>query len=50
VVAFDLKAFFILTAKDPVSVTASNMSDFLAHQPGDRTVIRLAEVARPGHA
>jgi integrase/recombinase XerD len=42
-VAFDLKAFFTVTRKDPVEVTAADVFDFLAHQRGDRTVIRLAD-------
>jgi integrase/recombinase XerD len=41
-VAFDLKAFFAVITKDPVQVTAADVFDFLAHQRGDRTVIRLA--------
>lgn len=31
-VAFDLKAFFTVTGKDPVLVTAADVFDFLAHQ------------------
>ena len=42
-VAFDLKAFFMVTGKDPVEVTAADVFDFLAYQRGDRTVIRLAD-------
>jgi site-specific recombinase XerD len=42
-VAFDLKAFFTVVCKDPVEVTAADVFDFLAHQRGDRTVIRLAD-------
>jgi len=42
-VAFDLKAFFAVVGKDPVEVTAADVFDFLAHQRGDRTVIRLAD-------
>src|SRR6266704_3568600 len=42
-VAFDLKAFFSVTGKDPVEVTAADVFDFLAHQRGDRTVVRLAD-------
>ena len=42
-VAFDLKAFFAVTGKDPVEVTAADVFDFLAHQRGDRTVVRLAD-------
>jgi len=42
-VAFDLKAFFTVTGKDPVEVTAADVFEFLAHQRGDRTVVRLAD-------
>jgi integrase/recombinase XerD len=42
-VAFDLKAFFTVVGKDPVAVTAADVFDFLAHQRGDRTVVRLAD-------
>jgi len=42
-VAFDLKAFFTVVAKDPVEVTAADVFEFLAHQRGDRTVVRLAD-------
>src|SRR3974390_3928897 len=42
-VAFDLKAFFAVTGKDPVDVTAADVFEFLAHQRGDRTVVRLAD-------
>jgi integrase/recombinase XerD len=42
-VAFDLKAFFVVVAKDPVAVTAADVFDFLADQRGDRTVIWLAD-------
>jgi site-specific recombinase XerC len=42
-VAFDLKAFFTVAGKDPVEVTAADVFDFLAHQRGDRRVIRLAD-------
>ena len=41
--AFDLKAFFAVTGKGPVEVTAADVFDFLAGQRGDRTVIRLAD-------
>src|ERR1700756_2112171 len=40
-VAFDLKAFFTVTGKDPVAVTAADVFAFLAEQRGDRTVVRL---------
>jgi site-specific recombinase XerD len=42
-VAFDLKTFFTVVAKDPVSVVAADVFEFLAHQRGDRTVVRLAD-------
>jgi integrase/recombinase XerD len=41
-VAFDLKSFFAVTGKDPAEVTAADVFEFLAHQRGDRTVVRLA--------
>jgi integrase/recombinase XerD len=42
-VAFDLKAFFLVAGKEPVSVTAADVFEFLADQRGDRTVVRLAD-------
>jgi integrase/recombinase XerD len=42
-VAFDLKAFFAVVAKDPAEVTAVDVFEFLAHQRGDRSVVRLAD-------
>jgi site-specific recombinase XerC len=42
-VAFDLKAFFTVTGKEPVEITAADVFEFLAHQRGDRTVVRLAD-------
>src|SRR5262245_66522451 len=42
-VAFDLKVFFAVTGQDPVEVTAADVFEFLAHQRGDRTVVRLAD-------
>ena len=42
-VAFDLKAFFMVTARNPVEVTAADVFEFLAHQRGDRSVVRLAD-------
>ena len=42
-VAFDLKAFFMVTGKDPVEVTAADVFEFLADQRGDRSVVRLAD-------
>jgi len=42
-VAFDLKTFFTVVGKDPVEVTAADVFEFLAHQRGDRSVVRLAD-------
>jgi hypothetical protein len=42
-VAFDLKTFFTVVGKGPVEVTAADVFEFLAHQRGDRSVIRLAD-------
>jgi hypothetical protein len=42
-VAFDLKTFFMVVGKDPVEVDAADVFEFLAHQRGDRTVVRLAD-------
>jgi len=42
-VAFDLKTFFTVVGKDPVEVAAADVFEFLAHQRGDRTVVRLAD-------
>jgi integrase/recombinase XerD len=42
-VAFDLKTFFVVVAKDPVEVVAADVFDFLADQRGDRTVVRLSD-------
>src|SRR5690348_4436300 len=42
-VAFDLKTFFTVVAKDPVEVTAVDVFEFLAYQRGDRSVVRLAD-------
>jgi integrase/recombinase XerD len=42
-VAFDLKTFFTVIAKDPVEVVAADVFEFLAQQRGDRTVIRMAD-------
>lgn len=42
-VSFDLKAFFTVIDKDPVEVVATDVFEFLAHQRGDRQVIRLAD-------
>jgi integrase/recombinase XerD len=42
-VAFDLKTFFAVIDKDPVDVEAADVFDFLAHQRGDRTVVRMVD-------
>src|SRR5260370_1272339 len=42
-VAVDLKAFFAVTGKEWVEVTAGDVFEFLADQRGDRTVVRLAD-------
>jgi len=42
-VAFDLKAFFSVVEKDPEDVRAADIFEFLAHQRGDRSVVRLAD-------
>ena len=42
-VAFDLKTFFTVVDKDPVDVVAADVFEFLAHQRGDRTVIRMSD-------
>ena len=42
-VAFDLKTFFTVVGKDPVEVVAADVFEFLAHQRGDRTVVRMSD-------
>jgi len=42
-VAFDLKTFFGVVAKDPLDVVAADVFDFLAHQRGDRKVVRISD-------
>jgi integrase/recombinase XerD len=42
-VAFDLKTFFTVISKEPAAVTPADVFEFLAHQRGDRSVIRLAD-------
>lgn len=42
-VAFDLKTFFSVVDKDPVEVVSADVFEFLAHQRGDRTVIRMSD-------
>src|SRR5687767_1804237 len=40
--AHELRTFFEVGAKQPVEVAADEF-DFLAHQRGDRTVVRISE-------
>jgi integrase len=42
-VAFDLKTFFSVIDKDPAEVVAADVFDFLAHQRGDRRVVRMSD-------
>jgi hypothetical protein len=42
-VAFDLKTFFSVVEKDPVEVAPADVLEFLAHQRGDRSVVRLSD-------
>lgn len=42
-VAFDLKIFFTVVEKEPAEVQPGDVFDFLAHQRGDRTVVRMAD-------
>ena len=42
-VAHDLKTFFSVIDKDPVDVAAADVFAFLAHQRGDRTVVRISD-------
>jgi integrase/recombinase XerD len=42
-VAFDLKAFFRVIAKDPAAVTPADVFEFIAEQRGDRSVVRIAD-------
>jgi site-specific recombinase XerD len=42
-VAHDLKTFFAVVGKEPVEVVAADVFDFVAHQRGDRTVIRMSD-------
>jgi integrase/recombinase XerD len=41
--AHDLKTFFAVVEKPPAEVVAVDVFDFLAHQRGDRTVIRMSD-------
>ena len=42
-VAHDLKMFFSVIDKDPVEVVAADIFAFVAHQRGDRTVVRISD-------
>jgi site-specific recombinase XerC len=42
-VAFDLEVFFTVIEADPVTVRPAHVFEFLAHQRGDRTVVRLID-------
>jgi integrase/recombinase XerD len=42
-VAFDLKTFFSVVDKAPSDVVAADVFDFLAHQRGDRTIVRISD-------
>jgi integrase/recombinase XerD len=42
-VAHDLKTFFGVVDKVPAEVVAADVFDFLAHQRGDRTVVRISD-------
>ena len=42
-VTFDLKVFFTVVDRDPVTVSPPDVFEFLAQQRGDRTVVRLAD-------
>ena len=42
-VAFDLKTFFAVVGKEPTAVEAGDVFEFLAHQRGDRRVVRLSD-------
>lgn len=42
-VALDLKVFFTVVDRDPVTVTPPDVFEFLAQQRGDRTVVRIAD-------
>jgi integrase/recombinase XerD len=42
-VAFDLKTFFEVVPKEPPDIVAADVFDFLAHQRGDRKVVRISD-------
>ena len=39
----DLKTFFTVVDKDPLEVTTADVFDFVAHQRGDRSVVRISD-------
>ena len=41
--AHDLKTFFTVVTKEPIEVVAADVFDFLAHQRGDRKVVRISD-------
>jgi hypothetical protein len=42
-VTFDLETLFMVVDKDPVEVVATDVFEFLAHQRGDRQVVRISD-------
>src|SRR5438067_6999533 len=42
-VAHDLKTFFTVVEKPPAEVVAADVFEFLAHQRGDRRVVRISD-------
>ena len=42
-VGHDLKTFFTVIDKNPVDVVAADLFDFVAHQRGDRSVVRISD-------
>jgi site-specific recombinase XerD len=42
-VAHDLKTFFTVVEKPPADVAAADLFEFLAHQRGDRAVVRISD-------
>jgi hypothetical protein len=42
-VAHDLKTFFSVIDKAPVEVVAADIFNFVAHQRGDRSVVRISD-------
>ena len=42
-VAHDLKTFFTVVEKPPADVVAADVFEFLAHQRGDRRVVRISD-------